>query len=247
MDEHCVAWLDQSLDGPYAGKQDWIAKLSYTLTDDTLAGFMKFYTSLRAGLNSCGFNPHLLPLLPRIRPDLDLVLTPIVPELVLVIGTGNDPLALRTSTLTYWQQAHDSLGMTLYILLLETIRPTARHAFLALHNGLRLGESNGFAVLQEIICMHHPSVANSLAPTYAMIYSKPPSMKIPSREGTYKLAHATYSAEFSDWETQLRYYPDFAHFSPTHLILRFMHGLLSELRPHILHLENHLIRHQATH
>jgi hypothetical protein len=69
--------------------------------------------------------------------------------------------------------------MTLYALLLEMIRPTARHALQALHNGLRLGESNGFAVLQEIIHMHHPSVANTLAPSYAMIYNEPPSMKTP--------------------------------------------------------------------
>jgi hypothetical protein len=60
---HCLAWLNVNLDGPYAGKHDHIAKLSYTLGDDNLAGFMKFYTGLRAGLNACGFNPHLLPLL----------------------------------------------------------------------------------------------------------------------------------------------------------------------------------------
>jgi hypothetical protein len=102
LDEHCVPWLDQNLDGPYARKQDWIAKLSFTLGDDTLAGFMNFYTSLRAGLNSCGFNPHLLPLLLRIRPGMNLVLTPIVPESVLVIGSGTDPLAICTPTIAYW-------------------------------------------------------------------------------------------------------------------------------------------------
>jgi hypothetical protein len=40
---------------------------------------------------------------------------------VLVIGSGNDPSALRTPTLSHWQWAHDSLGMTLYALLLESI------------------------------------------------------------------------------------------------------------------------------
>jgi hypothetical protein len=68
MDAHCVPWLDLSLDGPY-GKQDCIAKLtSVKLANETLASFMKFYTSLCAGLNLCGFNPHLLPILLQMRP-----------------------------------------------------------------------------------------------------------------------------------------------------------------------------------
>jgi hypothetical protein len=148
---------------------------------------MKFYTSLRAGLNACGYNPHLLPILPRIRPDADLVITPIVAESVLVIGSGNDPSALRTPNIAHWQRTHDSLGMILYALFLETIRSSASHAYQALHNGLRLGKSNGFAVLHEIVRMHHPSVANSLAPSYASIYNQPPVMKAPGKGETYEL------------------------------------------------------------
>jgi hypothetical protein len=91
-DAHCVPWLDMSLDGPYAGKPNHIAKLSSVkLADDMLASFMKFYTSLRTRLNSCGFNPHLLPILPQIRPDVDLTITPIIEESRPVIGIGNDP------------------------------------------------------------------------------------------------------------------------------------------------------------
>jgi hypothetical protein len=115
---------------------------------------MKFYNALRAGLNTRGFNPHLLPILPRIRPDVDLVITPIVEAstLVLVIGTGNDPSTLWTPNVAHWQRAHDSLVMTLYALLLKSICSLAHHAHQALHNGLRLvGESNGFAVLHEIV------------------------------------------------------------------------------------------------
>jgi hypothetical protein len=40
QEEHYVAWLDTNLDGPYAGRRDHIAKLSFTLADDTLAEFM---------------------------------------------------------------------------------------------------------------------------------------------------------------------------------------------------------------
>jgi hypothetical protein len=247
LDAHCVAWLDPNLEGPYAGKHDRIAKLSFTLADDNLAGFMKFYTALRAGLNACGFNPHLLPLLPRIRPDVDLVVTPIVASSALVIGLGDNPANLRTPPISHWQRAHDSLGMTLYALLLDSIKPSARHAYQALHNALQLGESNGFAVIHEIIRLHHPRIANSLAPSYSSIFTRPPTMATPGRDGTYELSHATYLAHYRDWETQLRYYPEFTHFRPTQLIIQFIHGLLRELRPHILHLENLLLRHQARH
>jgi hypothetical protein len=113
---------------------------------------------LRAGLNSCGFHPHLLPVLPRIWPDADLAITPLVAASVLVIGSSNGPPALHTPTVEHWQRAHDSLGMTLYALLLKNIKATARHAYQALHNGLRLSESNGFVVLHEVIWMHHPLV-----------------------------------------------------------------------------------------
>jgi hypothetical protein len=103
--------------------------------------------------------------------------------------------------------------MTIYALLLKSICSLARHAFQALHNGLRWGESNGFAVIHEIVHMHHPSVANSLlAPGYAAVYNQPPIMQTPGHKGNYELSHATYIAKFSDWETQLRHYQEFAHF-----------------------------------
>jgi hypothetical protein len=54
--------------------------------------------------------------------------------------------------------------------------------------------------------MHHPSVANSLAPGYDVVHNQPPPplMHAPGQEGRYELTHATYIATFSDWETQLR-------------------------------------------
>jgi hypothetical protein len=67
--------------------------------------------------------------------------------------------------------------MALYALLLEFIHSSACHAYQALHNGLQPGESNGFAVIHGIICMHHSSVANSLAPGYSTIYNWTPSMQ----------------------------------------------------------------------
>jgi hypothetical protein len=79
---------------------------------------------------------------------VDLIITQIVKQSALVIGSGDDPSAFRTPTVSHWQQAHDSLGMTLCALLLESIHLSARNAFQALHNdGRRLGESNGLAVI----------------------------------------------------------------------------------------------------
>jgi hypothetical protein len=246
-DDQCVAWLAQSLDGPYAGKQDRINKLSFALSDDTLTGFMKFYTALRAGLNACGFSPHLLPLLPLIRPDANLIDTPIIESSLLVIGTGQDPANLRQPTVQHWQREHDSLGMTLYALLLEAIRKTAFQAYSALNNQLQLGAANGFTVLQEIIRRHHPRIANTLAPSYATILANQPKMIAPGREGTYELSHTTYLATFCDWETQLSYYQEFIHFCLTQLLLGYIHGLVRELRPHVLSFENLLIRHHTAH
>jgi hypothetical protein len=72
-------------------------------------------------------------------------------------------------------------------------------------------------------------------------------MEAPGCKGSYKLSHLTYIALYSDWETQLRYYPVFAHFKPTQLILHFVQGLLRKICPHIMHIENYLHWHQATH
>jgi hypothetical protein len=147
-DDQCVAWLAHSLDGPYAGKQDRINKLSFALSDDTLTGLMKFYTALHAGLNACGFCPHLLPLLPLIRPDANLIDTPIIKLSHIVIGTtGQDPTNFCQPTVQHWQREHDSLGMTLYALLLDAIRKTAFQVYSVLNNQLQLGASNGFTVL----------------------------------------------------------------------------------------------------
>jgi hypothetical protein len=90
-----VSWLAQLLNGPYAGKQDRINKLYFALSDNTLSGFMKFYTALCAGLNGCGFSPHLLPILPLKRPDTNVIDTPIIESLLIGMGTGQDPTNLR--------------------------------------------------------------------------------------------------------------------------------------------------------
>jgi hypothetical protein len=134
--------------------------------------------------------------------------------------------------------------MTLYALLLDAIRKTAFQAYSVLNNQLQLGASNGFTVLQEIICRHHPPIANTLAPSYATILANQHKMLPPGQEGTYELLHATYLATFCDWETQLSYYQDFRL---TQLLFGYIHGLVHKLLPHVLGFENLLNCHHTAH
>ena len=123
---HRVNWMELSQHGPYGGKTDRLQKLTAKLHDDSLSSFVQFYTSLRAGLQSCSFHPHLLPLLDLLRPDTDLTVTPI--SILELPSIQQD-----VPTLAYWQRQHDNLGMTLYALLLETIPSSAPCPFRPTH------------------------------------------------------------------------------------------------------------------
>jgi hypothetical protein len=143
--------LELSQQGPYAGKTDRLQKITTKLQDDSLTSFVQFYTSLRAGLQSCSYHPHLLPLLDLLRPDTDLTVTPISTlELPAAIGSQQG----YTPTLPYWQRQHDNLGMTLYAPLLETIPSSTPRPQQIVKQGLQLGSANGFTALQGIRVLH---------------------------------------------------------------------------------------------
>jgi hypothetical protein len=76
-DANKVAWLSKSIDGPYAGKHERLAKCTIKLQDDSARAFFVFYNSIRSFLGSTGFNPELLPALQFIADNLDLTITPI--------------------------------------------------------------------------------------------------------------------------------------------------------------------------
>ena len=84
-----VAWLANSIDGPYAGKADRLTKCSFQLVDDNASTFFVFYNSRRAFLTSCSFNNELLPALQFIRTDLDLTHSPIAYHDMLNVGARN--------------------------------------------------------------------------------------------------------------------------------------------------------------
>ena len=56
-----VAWLAKSIDGPYAGKHERLAKYTIKLLDDSAGAFFVFYNSLCLFLASNRFHPELLP------------------------------------------------------------------------------------------------------------------------------------------------------------------------------------------
>jgi hypothetical protein len=76
-DANRVAWLSKSIDGPYAGKHERLAKCTIKLQDDFARAFFVFYNSIRSFLGSTGFNPELLPALQFIADNLDLKIRPI--------------------------------------------------------------------------------------------------------------------------------------------------------------------------
>jgi hypothetical protein len=72
-----VAWLSNSIDGPYAGKLERLTKCAFQLPNDSPTALFIFYASLQAFLTSCGFNEELLPTLQYINETLDLTRTPL--------------------------------------------------------------------------------------------------------------------------------------------------------------------------
>jgi hypothetical protein len=58
-----VKWVVKSIDGPYAGKHERLAKCSFKLADDFAGAFFVFYNLLKSFLGSNGFNSELLPAL----------------------------------------------------------------------------------------------------------------------------------------------------------------------------------------
>ena len=104
-----VAWLAKSIDGPYAGKQDRLAKCTIKLADDTAGAFFVFYNSLRSYLSSNGFHPELLPSLQHVSDKVDLTISPIdtdMPRVGAYEGGEQKPMY-------EWPEAHNEFSNTL--------------------------------------------------------------------------------------------------------------------------------------
>ena len=107
-----VAWLAKSIDGPYAGKHERLAKCPIKLLDDSAGSFFVFYNSLRSYLASNGFHAELFPALQHISDALDLTLSPIstdMPKVGAYDGGEKKPMF-------DWTEAHNEFSQTLYAL-----------------------------------------------------------------------------------------------------------------------------------
>jgi hypothetical protein len=108
-----VKWLVKSIDGPYAGKHERLAKCSFKLADDSAGAFFVFYNSLKSFLGSNGgFSPELLPALQHISKTLDLTLTPIHVDMPRVSAYGGG----EKKPMIDWIEAHSEFSSTLYAL-----------------------------------------------------------------------------------------------------------------------------------
>ena len=169
---------------------------------------------------------------------IDLTVTPIS---VLELPT----IQQDVPTLAYWQRQHDNLGMTLYVLLLETIPSSAPRAQQIVKQGLHLGSANGFTVLQGILRHFHPRLASSIAPTYDSILQAPPVMTKPLKlqQRPYELSLVAYQAAHRDWIHQLSLYPEYhIRAKPSDFLLKFLHAVLPEYKPYLFSFENQLVR-----
>jgi hypothetical protein len=240
----CVPWLELSLQGSYNGKSEKLQKAPLSLADDTLTGFIQFYNVLRANLHSSGYNIHLLPDLPSVRPNTDLALSPVLGFDLPTIGTDSFEHCPDAS---YWQHFHDSFDMILYAILSNAVKTSATRVYPIVKNTLHMGVSNGFKVMHEIFQQHHPKVKNSLALAYDAIIARAPKMQSPKSPDTYKQMQANYIAGFCKWETTISLYPEASQSKPSQRMLAALQGVLPALRPYVLILENSVICHQNTH
>jgi hypothetical protein len=167
------AWLSNSIDGPYDGKLDCLTKGSFQLLNNSPSSFWVFYAAIQAFLTGCGFNEELLPQLPYVDSDLNLTNTPISSNIPNV-GAKNGGVAMPHF---YWQEQHNQLSSALYALLVskDIIHKDAKKSIktvTTLHF-----VANGFRVIQQLMRMHHPRLANNQAPLFNQVRDAYPTMR----------------------------------------------------------------------
>jgi hypothetical protein len=170
-----VEWLVSSINGPYAGKHEQLAKCSFKLVDDSAgAFFFVFYNSLKSFLGSNGFNLELLPALQRILKTLDLTLTPIHTDMPCVGAYGGG----KKKPVIDWIEAHNEFTSTLYALfaIQGVIAPAATCSCHVLVSYQFTG--SGSQVLQDLISLHHPGHIDTQAPAFLTVKNATPIMAL---------------------------------------------------------------------
>jgi hypothetical protein len=232
---NCVAWLSNSIDGPYEGKLDPLTKGTFQLNDSPSA-FWIFYASLRAFFTGCGFNEELLPQLPFVDANLDLTLTPISSDIP-NIGAKNGGVAMPHF---YWQEQHNRLSSALYALLVskDIIHSQAKKSSKTI-SSLHF-VTNDFQVIQQLMRMHHPQLANNQAPLFEQVKVACLTMSPHIPAGDYVDALMGYFMDFINWEQQIQMYFEFCIIRKSEYHLLFMQGLAPALRAHVKSQEGNL-------
>ena len=167
-----VAWLSNSIDGPYDGKLDPLTKCAFQLPNDSPGAFYIFYGSLKSFLTGCGFNDELLPALQFVDVDLDLTKTPVGPDIPSVGAKDYGDQMPHY----YWQEQHDRLSAAIFALLVskDVINKQAGKSHKTL--GYTQFRTSGFKILQHLLLMHHPRLSKTQAPGYGPIKDACPTM-----------------------------------------------------------------------
>jgi hypothetical protein len=93
--------------------------------------------------------------------------------------------------------------------------------------------ANGFRVIQQLMRMQHPGLANNQAPLFNQVRDAYPAMRVTISAGEHVDALMGYFMDFVNWEQQIQMYFEsrIIHESEYHLL--FMQGLAPVLRAHI--------------
>ena len=208
-----VAWLENNIDGPYAGKHEKLLNTnSLKLDDDSCQSFFFFYTKLRALLTSTGFHAQLLPPIEDMHSHIDLTQSPMIAEMMPPLGRDSTPC-----TQSFLNTSHHFLGQILHSVLLCSIDiKKCKIGRLALQRSLK--NQDGFQVLMDIFKFFHPQLVASVAPTFESIKDLIPSFHASGDLHTYK-------ADFDFWLERLSLYPEYIHVCASDESIWYIEGL----------------------
>ena len=227
-----VAWLENNINGPYAGKMDKFSKPNnLELKDDEWNSFFFFYGKLRNLFTINGFHPHLLPPVELMHADINLSRPPMLASMLAPFGR-NSVRPTQESLLA----EHTVLGQVLHSVLLAAIDDEKCHVGrLALQSSFTL--QDGFQVLMDMLKFFHPRLSGSQAPTFDSIKNI-----IPTCEQAGDVI--TYKASFDTWMERIALYPEYVTIRLSHVSIWFIDGL-SQSSQDLLRLEKDaLIKHR---
>jgi hypothetical protein len=147
----------------------------------------------------------------------------------------------------YWQEQHNRLSSALYALLVskDIIHKDAKKSIKTVPTLHFV--ANGFRVIQQLVRMHHPRLANNQAPLFNQVRDAYPTMHVTISAGEHVDALMGYFMDFVNWEQQIQMYFKSRIICESEYHLLFMQGLPPILRAHIKPQEGDLHVFRACH